>query len=184
MPSIAITTFAAAYLFALLYFLGAKRLSYSHIRHTISELGETGSPQARVVAIGVFLPVGMLLLLVAYLALPLGIETAALALCIALGYLVAAAFPCDAGSPLSGTWRQAIHNLGGGVEYIGGAFALLRIAERFGQPFQAFGFIVFAVAIAISLRTFDSVRGLVQRLGELCLFSGLALAIWRGIGTA
>lgn len=182
MPSIAITIFATAYLFALLFVLGARKLSYSHIRHTISELGEIGAPQEKLVAIGVFLPVGILLLLVAYLALPLGIETAALALCIAAGYLVAAAFPCDAGSPLSGTWRQAIHNLGGGVEYIGGAFALLRIAERFGQPFRALGFIVFGVAIAISVQSFNPVRGLIQRLGELCLFGGLALALLFGIG--
>jgi hypothetical protein len=177
-----ITLFAVAYLFALLFFLGARKPSYSHIRNTISELGEIGAPQERFVAIGVFLPVGILLLLVAYLTLPLGIETAALALCVAIGYLVAAAFPCDVGSPLSGTWRQAVHNFGGGVEYIGGAFALLRIAERFGQPFQALGFIVLGVAIAISVQSFGSVRGLIQRLGELCLFGGLALAIWHGMG--
>ena len=113
--SIALTLFATFYLFALLFFVGAKKSGYSQVRHTISELGEVGAPHERFVAVGVFLPVGLLLLLVAYLTLPLGSETAALAWCIAVGYLVAAMFPCDVGSPLSGSWRQAIHNLGGGV---------------------------------------------------------------------
>ena len=181
MTSIVITAFAAIYLFALMFLLGSRKPGYSHVRHTISELGEIGSAQKQLVALGVFLPVCMLMLLVAYLALPLGSETAALALCLAVGYLVAAVFPCDAGSPLSGTWRQAMHNLGGFVEYIGGAFALLRIAEHGGQPFKVLGFVVLAVAIAISVQSFGAVRGLIQRVGELCLFGGLALAISQGI---
>lgn len=184
MPVFALTVFAAAHLLVLLFFLGAKRPGYSHLRHTISELGEVGAPHQRLVAFGVFLPVGALLVLVASLARLLAPEPALLALCIAIGYLVAALFPCDVGSPLSGTNRQAVHNLGGAVEYIGGAFALLRIAEHFGQPFRAAGFIVLAIAIAISLPPFAAIRGLIQRIAELGLFGGLALALWRigGLG--
>ncbi len=140
-----------------------------------------GCPQQQFVAVGVFLPVGLLMLLVAYLALPLGIATAALALCLAVGYLVAAVFPCDVGSPLSGSGRQGMHNLGGAVEYIGGAFAFFRIAEQSGQPFKALGFVVVAVAIAISVQSLGAVRGLIQRVGETCLFGGLALALWQGV---
>jgi len=178
MPTIVLTVFAAACLFTSLLFLGYKKSSYSHVRHTISELGEVGTPHQQLVAFGIFAPVGAILLLVAYLARSASPETAALALCISIGYLVAAVFPCDRGSPFSGTNRQAIHNLGGAVEYLGGAFALFRVAGHFGQLFQDLGFIVLCVAIAISVPQLFPARGLIQRVGELCLFGGLALALW------
>ena len=183
MPTIVLTVFAFAHLLSFLFFLGHKKLNYSHMRHTISELGEIGAPHRQLVAVGVFAPVGAILLLIAYLSRSTAPESALLALCISIGYLVAAAFPCDPGSPLSGTDRQAAHNLGGAVEYIGGAFALFRIAERFGQPFQTLGFVVLCVAIAISLPFLSPVRGLIQRVGEFCLFGGLALALWHSGGS-
>lgn len=181
MLAIIITLSSTAYLFAFLLLLGTRKPGYSQIRHTISELGEMGAPHQRLVAVSVFFPVGLALLLVAYLVQQLGVEIAALALCISVGYLVATAFPCDAGSPLSGTNRQAIHNLGGAVEYIGGGFALFRISEHFGQPFQAASFVVLAIAFGISLQPLAPVRGLIQRIAELCLLGGLAAAIWLSI---
>jgi len=177
MPGILLTLFAVIYLFAALFVLGARKPAYRHVRHTISELGEIGAPHARLVALGVFLPVGGVMLLVAWLVRAFGTETCALALCLAVGYIVAALFPCDAGAPVSGTWRQAVHNLGGAVEYIGGAFALLGIAGHAGEPFRTLGIVVLGAAIAISLTPLAGVRGLVQRVAELGLFGGLALAI-------
>lgn len=170
---------AAIYLVAGIVILAPKKPNYSHAIHTISELGEVGAPQQQFVAIGVFLPVGLLLLTVAYLLYPASVGAAALALCIAIGYLVAVAFPCDPGSPVSGSARQAVHNLGGAVEYIGGGFALVHLAESLGQPFKAAGFIVLGTAVALTVLPARSVRGGVQRVGELCLFAGLALAAWR-----
>lgn len=181
MAALIIAVSALAYLTALLFVLGNKTPAYDQIRHTISELGERDAPYQLAVALGVFLPVGLALLLAAYLARPLGDDIAALALCISVGYLVAAAFPCDPGSPLSGTTRQAIHNLGGAVEYVGGGLMLLRIAESFGDVFEIAGFVVLAVALAISLQPLAFVRGLIQRIAELCLFAGLAGAIWMDI---
>lgn len=178
MPGILLTLLAVLYLSAALFGLGARKPAYSHLRHTISELGETGTPQARLVALGVFLPVGIVMLTVAWLARARETETCALALCLAAGYIVAALFPCDAGSPVSGTWRQAVHNLGGAVEYIGGAFALMGIAAHAGEPFSTLGIVVLGAAIAISLAPLAGIRGLVQRVAELCLFGGLALAIY------
>lgn len=178
MLEIIIALCATAYLFIAIFIFGARKPGYSQLRHTISELGEINAPDQRLVAFGVFFPVGLALLLVAYLVQPLGVEIAALALCISTGYLVATAFPCDAGSPLSGTNRQAIHNIGGAIEYIGGGFALLRISEQLGQPFQVASFIVFAVAFGISLEPLALVRGLIQRIAELCLLGGLVFAIW------
>jgi hypothetical protein len=79
---------------------------------------------------------------------------------------------------MSGTWRQAAHNLGGVVEYIGGAFALMGIAAHAGDPFKTLGIVVLSAAFALSLPPLAGVRGLMQRVTELWLFCGLALAIY------
>ncbi len=179
MLATAITTLAATYLFASLFALAPRKAGYSHLKHTISEIGEIGAPGQRFVAFGLFLPIGLLLLLVAYLVRPSLPAAAALALCIAIGYIGAAAFPCDPGSPFSGTSRQALHNLFGAAQYIGGGFALMTLAETFGQPFKLAGFVVLGSAIALSVIPSNSVRGIIQRTAEICLFGGLAMAVWR-----
>lgn len=183
MLAITITLLLTIYLFTCLFLLGARKPGYSQIRHTISELGETGASDQRLVAMGVFFPFGLGLLFLAYFMQQFGMEIAILAVCISVGYLVAAAFPCDPGSPLSGTNRQAMHNLGGAVEYIGGGFALMRIAEDFGLPFQAAAFVVLVVAFGISLQPLAAIRGLIQRIAELCLLGGLMAAIWLRISS-
>lgn len=175
----AVAAIAALYLCAGMLALAPRKPGYSHIRHTISELGETGARDQRLVAFGVFLPVGLLLPVVAGLAYADSLAVAALASCIAVGYIGAALFSCDPGSPVSGSARQALHNLAGAVEYIGGGFALTAIARDFGQPFQVAGFVVLAAAIALTVLPSASVRGGIQRVAELCLFGGLAFALWR-----
>jgi hypothetical protein len=92
-------------------YFGHRRSGYSHVRHTISELGESGSPSSQIVSLGVFLPVGVGCLLVARWSadrlkgseLSEGLST--LALSIAIGYIVGAIFRCDPGCPLAGTAR-------------------------------------------------------------------------------
>lgn len=183
MLATAATAIAATYLFASLIALAPRKAGYSHLKHSISEIGEIGAPDQRLVAFGLFLPIGLVLLLVAYLVRPASPSAAALALCIAIGYIGAAAFPCDPGSPLFGTARQALHNLAGAVEYVGGGFALMTLAERFGQPFELGGFVVLGTAFALSVIPSNSVRGIIQRIAEMCLFGGLALAVWQ-VGAA
>lgn len=179
MLAAAVTAIAAMYLLGGLIALAPRKAGYSHIKHSISEIGEVGAPDQRFVAFGLFLPIGLILLLVACIAHPVSSVAAALALCIAIGYIGAAAFPCDRGSPLFGTARQAFHNVAGAVEYVGGGFALMTLAETFGQPFKAAGFIVLGTAIALSVLPANSVRGVIQRVAEACLFGGLALILWR-----
>jgi hypothetical protein len=173
------TAIAAAYLSIALILLAPRKAGYSHLRHTISEIGEAGARDQRFVAFGVFLPVGLLLLAVAWIVRPSSLPVAALALCIAVGYLGAALFPCDPGSPLSGSTRQAMHNLAGAVEYIGGGFALMTIARDSGQPFKLAGFIVLAATVGLSIVPAGAARGIIQRIAETCLFGGLALAAWQ-----
>ena len=175
---------AFGYLVICLLVLGPKKAGYSQLRHTISELGEVGAPHQRFVAFGVFLPVGALALLAAYLLLPKSHPAAALALCIAVGYVGAAFFPCDPGSPALGSARQGMHNLFGGVEYIGGGFALVILSESLGQPFKAAGFLVLAAAFLLTILPSTSVRGIIQRVAETCLFGGLAWASWLAFASA
>jgi hypothetical protein len=177
MLTIIITIISTVYLFVGILYFASKKSGYSHSKDTISELGEITSPIQQQVAFGLFLPLGILLLIVAYLTHEQSFYTALLALCVSIGYLVATFFCCDIGSPLSGSFRQSIHNLGGGVEYFGGGYALLKLAEVYHQPFKVAGFIVLATAIALSFLSSNSFRGLAQRIAEACLFLGVTLAV-------
>ncbi len=159
---------------------GARKPGYSHVRDTISELGEMGDPNARPVAFGLFLPVGLALVVVALLVRGTASATGSLALCIAIGYIVAAFAPCDPGSPARGSVRQSAHNVGGAVEYIGGTFVLFRLAETGGVIFRIAAAMVVLAIIVFSVPALAAVRGIVQRVAEVALFGGLALALVRG----
>ncbi|MDJ0908939.1 MAG: DUF998 domain-containing protein [Woeseiaceae bacterium] len=168
----------AAVLLAISVLVGAARRSeYSHRRHTISELGERGSVFEGAFSWGIFLPTGLLLAAAGLMTLNSDPPAAALALCIAAGYLSAAVFPCDVGSPLGGSWRQAWHNIGGAVQYLGGALSLMLVAETDGPAFRFAGMGVGAIAILISFP--GPVRGALQRAAEVLLFSGLVAALLR-----
>ena len=184
MTTLLLAAATAAYLLIAILFFAARRPSYSHLRDTLSELGEVGAADGRLVSFGIFLPVGLGLLAAAALirdsSLAARDPLALLAFCVAAGYLVAAFFPCDPGSPLSGSARQGVHNLGGAAEYVGGALALFRLAESQGALFQAFGGVVAAAVVLLSLPQVVAVRGLVQRLAETSLFLGLLLPLWQG----
>jgi len=175
----ALPLLALGYLFASLLRLAPRKPGYSHWRHTISELGEIGAVDQQRVAWGLFMPIGVAFLLEAWLLRSTAPAGSAVCLCIAVGYLIATAFPCDPGSPISGSARQAVHNLGGAVEYIGGGFALLASAETFGLQARIAGFLVLAVAVALTILPQHAPRGLVQRLGEIVLFGSVAWMIQR-----
>jgi hypothetical protein len=160
--------------------LARRKPGYSHLRDTISELGEVGSPDQRFVSVGYFGPIGLTALLIASLTFETSRPTAGLALCLAIGYLVASVFPCDPGSPMSGSARQGIHNLGGGIEYVGGGVALIVLGETLGRGFAVAGSIVLVSALLLSFPF--RWRGLVQRVGEACLFGGLVVAVWLNRG--
>lgn len=161
-------------------YVGCRKPAYSHWQDTISELAEVGSVQSRAVSYGLFLPIGLLLWLVATLADSTAI--AGLAGCIGAGYVVAAFFPCDVGSPLSGSGRQQIHNLGGAVEYIGGAYWLTQINPQllvidYNRYSIAAGCLIVG-SILLSIPNLP-IRGFIQRVMEGILFGSLLLAIYR-----
>jgi len=185
-----LTTLITLWLLGGIVWFARRRDDYRHVRHTISELGEQGAPDARRVAWLLFAPVGLVLLATGALALrgeavqPIRETFGLLALAVGVGYLGAALFPCDPGSPLGGSLRQQLHNLFGGAEYLGGAAALFVGAQRLadGAPlaawFQGSAAIITAAAVALSLQVVIPVRGLAQRVGETALFANLVLLAW------
>ena len=182
MLTILAATIAASLLVSVAAF-GRRRDSYRHLQHTISELGEWGAADQGLVNWGVFLPVGLGCMAVAALTFTatgsadLILGTRVLAGSLGAGYLIAALFPCDPGSPLRGGWRQGVHNLGGGIEYVGGTFALLILTSELSQVALAGAVIVGLGAIWLSWPGLPW-RGGVQRLVESVLFGSLILSTW------
>lgn len=111
--SLTLVTLAAAYLAVSIVLFARRKPGYRNITHTISELGEVGTADQRSVGFGVFLPVGVLLVGAAYFIPDTSASQQILALCIATGYIIAAFFPCDPGSPYVGSPRQSVHNFAG-----------------------------------------------------------------------
>ncbi len=162
---------AGILLLAGMIFIGHRLAGFSHIKHTISELGESGSLYEKQTGFLLFFPVGILLLLAALTQWQIDHEFTSLVgltTCVSIGYLVAAFFPCDPGSPMSGSSRQQIHNLGGLVEYGGGAYFILQMGT---DKARVVGSIVLVSAVLISFMT--PVRGLIQRVAEVLLFSAM-----------
>ncbi len=173
-----LTLFSSLVLITGIIYFGWRKPNYNHWHHTISELGEVGSPVARPVNYGLFLPVGLLLWLVAVLTDKEVI--AGLAGCVGAGYVVAALFPCDVGSPVSGSSRQQIHNLGGAIEYIGGAYFLSQIsAKPILSDYNLFSIaavVVIAGSVCLSIPGLF-IRGFLQRILEVVLFGSLLAAV-------
>ena len=106
-------------------YYGNRKPGYSHVRDTISELGETGSPVGRPVSYVGFLAIGVLLwlfLIVAAHVVPPGSAKAFWALSlVGAGYVGGAILRCDPGAPVVGSWSNGFHNLFGFGEYVGAA---------------------------------------------------------------
>lgn len=177
----------ALYLLVGIIWFAGRRSGYSHIRHTISELGETGAPDSRLVSLGLFAPVGAGLLALAAMTLlgsgerEQGESFGLLAAAVGIGYLGAAIVPCDPGSPISGSPGQDLHNLVGGIEYLGGALVLFAASQSGdGTPWHSWWLMASAavvgiVAISLTVQAGSPGRGLVQRVGEVVLFGNLII---------
>ena len=177
---------AAIVLLGTLYF-ASFRPGYSHIPNTISELGETGAPQAHWVAFGFFLPVGIIVWWALWLVQRhrSGSRDTSLVLLalsgLGTGYVLAAFFPCDPGGPLFGSWRTLVHNAAGLIDYGGTALGFLLFCRHCaGQKMRpqavAFGIAAalgFFAMVLLALPPAFPVRGAVQRVTELLQFTGV-----------
>lgn len=163
------------------FYFGKRTFGYSHIRHTISELGQMDAPHKLKVNYGVFLPtaVGLIAIaLITWITENRFTPYALLAGSVGTGYLIAAFFPADPGSPIWGSMRQQIHNAGGAVQYLGGAASLIILSKNslLLEPFYlTSAYILLIAAAGISLPFLKSIRGFIQRIAELVLFGNLIL---------
>jgi hypothetical membrane protein len=167
-------------------FFASLRPGYSHITNTISELGETGAPFARQVALALFLPVGLLVWLALWLVhREVPDRNASLILaamsCLGTGYVMGAVFPCDPGAPLWGSWQTQTHNVFGCLDYEGTAIGFLlmsRYCARRSATIPAGLFLMAGALVLIGLAlialpaTFP-IRGAAQRATEVIQFTGL-----------
>jgi len=158
---------------------------YSHLRHTISELGESGSPIGMRVSYLGFVLIGLLVW--AYLGVtalvlpgnasgPLGF----LAL-VGLGYVGGGVFRCDAGAPFLGSISNVLHNIFGAGEYLGAAaaFSLLRSNGYWSSLSDVLLFASGTIVFCLWGISFPHpFRGLVQRVAESLIFGGIALMGW------
>lgn len=172
-------------LFETLYF-ASLRPGYSHISKTISELGESGAPHARLVAFGFFLPVGLLVWLALWLVHPQASDKytsfTLLALsCLGTGYALSAFFPCDPGAPVFGSWRTMIHNTLGVIDYGGTGIGFLLFSRHLAKrdaPSPALAFLAAGILLLVGLallclEALFPVRGAIQRITELVQFAGV-----------
>jgi hypothetical protein len=165
-------------------YYGSRKPGYSHLRHTISELGEMGSPIGKSVSYFGFIAIGVslwLFLIIAAKLLPSQSDVFFLLSLVGAGYVGGGIFRCDPEAPFIGSWRTALHNIFAALEYFGaaGAFLTLKRSE-FWSPLSEVmsyaGGIVFFCLAAISFP--HPFRGLIQRIAETIIFGGVVLIGW------
>jgi hypothetical protein len=170
---------------------GGAREGYSQTAQFISELGERGSPNGGLVSAAGFAPIGLLVLAFLVLVapqLPRTRGSAAGLWCfgaVGASYLVSAVARCDPGCPADGSFTQSVHNLFGGLEYVGACAGLLLFAGAFRSSDRwrplwpvcvlcaALVGLGFAGVLAPSLA---EIRGASQRIAEAGIFGFVALA--------
>ncbi len=158
------------------WWVGRRTPGYSHRSRSISELGEVGAPHQRLIAFGVFLPVGALALVGGVVG-DASWPVKGLAASLAVGYLVAAVAPCDAGCPTAGSTRNSIHLAAGATEYLGGAVALTAMAFAEHPAYAVPALLVIGASVALGRSSVRGHRGIVQRVAEVALFGGLAVSL-------
>jgi hypothetical protein len=169
---------------------GGAREGYSHAAQFISELGERGSPNGVLVSAAGFAPIGALVLAFLALAaaqLPRSRGSAAGLWCfgaVGAAYLVSAAARCDPGCPADGSSSQSVHNLFGGLEYLGAFAGLLLFAGAFrrSDPWRPLWPVCVLCAALVGLGfagvlapSLAEIRGASQRIAEAGIFGFVAV---------
>jgi hypothetical protein len=180
---------AASAAFVPAYF-GSRKPGYSHVRDTISELGETRSPVGGRVSYVGFIAIGVLLwlfLIVAARVVPSeAAESFWLLSLVGAGYVGGAIFRCDPGAPPFGSWQNSLHNLFGFGEYAGAAagFAMLKESNYWSPLSSVMEYAGGLVAVCLLGISFPHpFRGLIQRVAETAIFVGIVLIgawVYRG----
>ena len=165
-------------------YYGSRKPGYSHLRHTISELGEVGSPVGRSVSYFGFIAIGIslwLFLIIAATLLPNQSDVFFMLSLVGAGYVGGGLFRCDPEAPFIGSWRTTLHNIFGALEYVGAAGAFLTLERSaFWSPLSEVmsyggGIVLFCLAGISFPHPF---RGLIQRIAETIIFVGVVLIGW------
>lgn len=183
MTALILAVLAAAMAAIVPIYLGRLKPGYSHMRHTLSELGEAGSPVGRVVSIYGILTgflIWAFLFFAAGAAQHVSQEIFFMVSLVGVGYVGGSIFPCDKEGPLFGSWRTSLHNIFAGLEYVGAAGAFFTLERDAAQPlssaFKFAGFVVIAGFFGASFP--NPFRGLSQRIAETIIFGGMIVMAW------
>lgn len=161
---------------------------YNSAHQFISELGAARAPRADMVNYGIFLPTAILTFVcIAWLVavLPRHVRLPALLLIgLPIGYFGAVGFPCDAGCPAQGSPQQAIHNFAGLVSYVSGAVSMIWMRSRWNEPAGVYLGIFVLLSLIMMGGPGVELRGMWQRIAELCLFAWIPYCAWKLMRTA
>ena len=163
--------------------LGLLEPGYDASRQYISELGADGASRASLMNLLGFWPAGLsFILAMAYFAfhwkLALMRVGCIFMMGVGIGYIGAALFPCDAGCPAVGSFKQAMHNLTGLFEY-GGAMiglalllsGLLKAGSKLRAALTGACFVCVALGFLMMLSaSLNTPFGAWQRLADYALF--------------
>ena len=174
----------------------ALKPGYSHISQYISELNATGTAFAQTIGWLGFIPFGLgsvLLLITVRPHAPVSGASAVgywLLLAEPIAYIGSAFAPCDIGCPSEGSISQNLHNLLGLCTYLSTTLGLVLLSftpnlnksTRFFWLFLAVTwFTLFGLMLDESL---SGQRGILQRLAEWIVYSGLLFSAWKLLGNA
>lgn len=149
-----------------IYYYAQKRPEYSHIVHSISELGENNSKYEKPVSYGLFLPIGVLFFIVAWLYNGTSSVASLLSAFMGVGYFFSAFFPCDPQTPLLGTWKNTLHNLAGGICYVGCLVVLQEAYSDDGEWLSGVVLYALMIFLLIFMLGWPKITGLLQRVVE------------------
>ncbi len=166
------------YLFFGVYHYAQKRPNYSHLKHTISELGENASEFEKPVGFKVFMPVGLAFVLLSGLMYSTNTAVAVLSGAMGFSYFLSAWFPCDPGTPMSGSWKNSVHNLVGGLAYATILYQLKALIDQQSGWYAELAF----MALAVFLFNFivgwpKQFVGFTQRLAETSVFVCISMLL-------
>lgn len=175
------------------YFVGsAIKPGYSQASNFVSEYNATGTAWATTLTYAGFLVTALLLSAFLLLAAPIAQVAGASRLGFWLMWSVPASFllavlaPCDAGCPVEGSTRQALHNAFGILVYLGmgASIALVSLAPGFDSHRTRRAFMLLTgvafpmVFVAMVHPDLAPWRGLLQRLLDVALAISLLLFSW------
>lgn len=166
------------YLVLGVYYYAKKREGYCHLQHTISELGESGTPYTKQVSLLLFIPVGLGFCLMSLVFWQQHETLSILCGAMGLAYFFSGIFPCDPGTPVVGSVSNVMHNLVAWVGYATVAYQLNELTDGHNAVFSEISLAILCGFIVIFLMQWPKVLvGLTQRLAEGAIYISIALLI-------